>query len=111
MAQQPRARLPGRWMELDKRTIEWIARLNEDERNRLIEVSQLSAKQVARLEQFLSLPDDKWDAGFKIVTRSVFIGGAVRRIPKLILGLAALMIALNQIWGWASPYLFRMVGK
>ncbi len=103
--------LPQRWADLDPRTIEFIARLNEDERQRLIEVSHLDAKQTQRLEQFLSLPDDKWDAGFKIVTRSVVLNRAVRSVPKLILGLAAVLVAVDQIWKWVSPYALRAFGK
>lgn len=103
--------LPQRWADLDKQTIEWIARLNEDERNRLIEVSHLDERQTRRLEQFLSLPEDKWEAGFRIVTRSVVISGIIRKVPKFIIGLAAILVALNQIWAWASPYLMRTVGK
>lgn len=109
MTETERAELPLRWRDLDKRTIEFIARLNEHERQRLIEVSNLSSQQTKRLEKFLSLPDDKWDAGFKIVTRSVVIAGIVRKVPKLILGLAALLIAINQIWGWVAPYVMRTI--
>ena len=101
-------KLPLRWRDLDKRTIEWIARLNENERSRLIEVSHLDPKQIERLERFLSLPDDKWDAGFKIVTRSVLIASIVKRVPTLIIGLAAILVAINQIWGWVAPYLPRV---
>ena len=107
MSETDPSELPQRWRDLDKRTIEWIARLNEDERQRLIDVSHLDAKQLVRLDQFLSLPDDKWDAGFKIVTRSVVIGGAVRKFPGFVLGLAAVLVAINQLWGWVSPYLLK----
>lgn len=99
--------LPQRWAELDKRTIEWIARLNEPERQRLIDVSHLSAKEMLRLEKLLALPDDKWDAGFRIVTRSAVISGAMRKFPKFVLGLAAFLIAVDQIWRYASPYILR----
>ena len=102
---------PTRLRDLDPRTIEFLARLNEDERRRLIDVSHLSVKQTRRLHQFLSLPDEKWDAGFRVVTRSVLFGHAIRRVPKLVLGLAAILVAANQIWGWASPYVMRMLGK
>lgn len=100
--------LPLRWRDLDKRTIEWIARLNEDERERLIEVSHLDAKQLGRLEKLLSLDDAKWDAGFKIVTRSVFISAAVRKFPLFVLGLASFLVAVDQIWKYAAPFLTRV---
>jgi len=108
MVDETAKHLPQRWAELDKRTIEWIARLNEDERRRLIEVGNLSARQLKRLVELLSLPDDKWEAGFKIVTRSVVLSRAMRSFPKFVLGLAALLVAINQIWGYASPYVLRM---
>jgi hypothetical protein len=109
MAETDPSELPQRWRELDKRTIEMVARWNEEERERLIQISHLSKKQMDRLGQFLSLPDDKWEAGFKIVTRSVVFAGAIRSVPKFVLGLAAVLVALNQIWGWVSPYLLRAV--
>lgn len=102
---------PTRLRDLDPETIEFLARLNDDERRRLIEVSHLSIKETARLRQFLSLPDEKWDAGFRIVTRSVVFNRLIRSVPKLILGLAALIIAINQIWQHVSPYFLRSVGK
>lgn len=102
-------KLPLRWRELDKRTIEWIARLNESERSKMIAVSHLNDKQLERLERFLSLPDDKWEAGFKIVTRSVLFSAAVRRVSGLIIAFAALIVALGQIWAWVAPYLPRIL--
>lgn len=107
MPETPPAALPQRWAELDRRTIEWIARLNEDERQRLIEVSHLEPQQIRRLELFLSLPDDKWEAGFRIVTRSVLVARALRSFPRFVLALAAVLIALNQIWGFVAPYVLR----
>jgi hypothetical protein len=109
MAEANPSELPQRWWELDKRTIEMVARWNEEERERLIQISHLDKKQMDRLDVFLSLPDDKWDAGFKIVTRSVVFTRAIRSVPKFVLGLAAILVALNQIWGWVAPYLLRAV--
>ena len=71
MAETDLDKLPLRWRELDKRTIEYIARLNEEERLALIEISHLPVQQIERLKEFLSLPEEKWKAGFRIVTRSV----------------------------------------
>jgi hypothetical protein len=109
MAEMDPSDLPRRWWDLDKRTIEMVARWNEDERERIIQISHLNKKQMDRLEQFLSLPDDKWKAGFKMVTRSVVFASAVRSVPKFVLGLAAILVAFNQIWAWVSPYLLRSV--
>lgn len=111
MADQEPIWPPTRLRDLDKNTIEFLARLSEDEIDRLIEVSHLEARETKRLKQFLSLPQAQWEAGFSIVTRSVFISALMRKIPKFVLGLAAVLIAINQIWGWASPYLTRFAGK
>lgn len=107
MAERDAGELPRRLIELDKRTIEWLARQNEEERERLIELSHFTPKQLRRLQMFLSLPDDKWRAGFRIVTRSVILAKAVRSVPKFVLYLSGLLIALNQIWAIIAPYLLR----
>jgi hypothetical protein len=96
---------PRRLRDLDDDTVEWLARLNEEERRRLIDVSHLTEKQTHRLIQFLSLDDARWEAGFKIVTRSAFVTGTLRSVPKFVLGLAALLVAVQQLWGWISPLL------
>lgn len=111
MTETPLSELPGRLRDLDKRTIELLARMNEEERRHLIELMHLDDKEITRLRRFLELPDDKWDAGFRIVTRSAVLSAVMRRVPKLILGLAALLVATNQIWAWISPWMLRMVGK
>ncbi|HTV71181.1 MAG TPA: hypothetical protein VMF90_21845 [Rhizobiaceae bacterium] len=105
--QNGKRQLPQRWAELDRRTIEWIARLNEAERQRLIDVSHLEAYQLERLEDLLSLPEDKWQAGFKVVTRSVWFAAVIRKVPVFIVGLAAFLVAVDQIWKYVSPYLLR----
>lgn len=111
MAESPYSKLPGRLRDLDKRTIELLARMNEDERRHLIELMHLEDKELARLTRFLKLPDEKWEAGFKIVTRSAVFSAILRRVPKLILGLAAILVAIGQIWSWVSPYVLRGIGK
>lgn len=100
---------PTRLRDLDKEMIEFLARLNEDERRRLIEVSHMTPKQTTPLKKFLSHEDEKREAGFRIVTRSVVIAGIVRRVPTLIIGLAAILVALGQIWGWLARYVGRSI--
>ncbi|TPK15148.1 hypothetical protein FJ872_19305 [Mesorhizobium sp. B2-5-9] len=109
MAETDPRELPQRWRELDKRTIEMVARWNEPERERLIQLSHLSKKQLDRLDDFLKLPDDKWEAGFRIVTRSVVITKASKTILKMTLGLAAVLVAFGQIWAWVAPYVVRSI--
>ncbi|MER9662261.1 hypothetical protein [Mesorhizobium sp. M0195] len=105
MAERDPSQLPDRWRDLDKRTIEMVYRWNEEERERMIQVSHLTKKQMDRLDQFLKLPDDKWEAGFRIVTRSVLFNKTLRSAPKFVLGLAAVLVALNQLWALLAPYL------
>ncbi|MER9130655.1 hypothetical protein [Mesorhizobium sp. M0768] len=105
MAERAHSELPDRWRDLDKRTIEMVYRWNEEERERMIQVSHLTKKQMDRLDQFLKLPDDKWEAGFRIVTRSVLFTRTLRSAPKIVLGLAAVLVALNQLWTMLAPYL------
>ncbi|MER8403544.1 hypothetical protein NKH16_02130 [Mesorhizobium sp. M1307] len=105
MAARDPSQLPDRWRDLDKRTIEMVYRWNEEERERMIQVSHLTKKQMDRLDEFLKLPDDKWEAGFRIVTRSVLFNKTLRSAPKFVLGLAAVLVALNQLWALLAPYL------
>ena len=111
MPEEPFDKLPLRWRDLDKRTIEFIARLNESERGRFIQFSHLDEAQFRRLDEFLTLPDDKWKAGFKIVTRSVAISNVLRKFPRFVLGLAAILVALDQIWARGAPYITKAFGK
>ncbi|HEV2504381.1 MAG TPA: hypothetical protein VGV39_14985 [Mesorhizobium sp.] len=101
--------LPRRWWDVDKRTIEWIARLNEEERENLIAVGNMTDIEMKRLKQLLGLPEDKWQAGFRIITRSVVFNKAIKTVPRFILYLSGLLIALNQIWGFIQPYLGKVV--
>ena len=98
-------KLPLRWRDLDKRTIEWVARLSEDERSRLIDVSHLSEKQLTRLERLLSLEDGRWEVIFRASTMVDFLTGVLGRFPRLVLGLAALLVAFDQIWNRFLPWL------
>lgn len=102
---------PTRLRDLDPRTIEFLARLNEAERTRLIEVGNLSRKESLRLRKLLALPDAQWDAGFKIVTRSAAFSAALRTVPKLVLLIAAVLVAINQIWGFMWTPLIKLLGK
>lgn len=95
-------KLHQRWYDLDPRTIEFIARLNEDERRRLIELGSLSEKEVERLQKFLALDDERWEAGFTIVARSVVISKAIRKFPVFLMTFAAMLVAVNQIFGSLS---------
>lgn len=63
--------LPRRLRDLEPRTVEFLARLNEPERDNLVHMSNMSVKKRERLEKFLSLPEEEFNAGFEIVTAAV----------------------------------------
>lgn len=98
--------LPSGWQrKIDQQTLEWLIRLNEDERRRLIEVSHLSEKQLGRFERLLSLEEGRWEAIFRASTMVDFLTGMLGRFPRLVLGLAALLVAFDQIWNRFLPWL------
>lgn len=124
---------PTRLLDLDPRTVELLARLNEEERRTLIELSNLSKLQlghlidlldvlevenqgdppnakVKRLGEFLSLTEPKWRAGFDIVTNWTFVLKVLKATPWFVIALVALMTAAGQLWTLFSAW-FRLGGK
>lgn len=97
---------PPRWdaPPLDQRTIEFIARLNEQERRNLIMIGDMSDKDIARFKAFLELPAETWDAGIRLAQRSASWTRLTKRFPSLVLGLAALLGASNVIWNFIKPW-------
>lgn len=107
MSTVPPSGYPPRWdvPPLDTRTVEWIARLNEDERRNLIELSHLSDKNLERLKAMLAMDGEVWEAGVKLATRSAFWTRVTKRFPLVVGAIAALLVAGNTIWGFAGPWL------
>lgn len=105
MADMNELQLPRRWADLDPETIEWIARLNEGERRRLIDLSHMKEKEAGRLRQLLALEDDKWEAGFRMIKKAAGFNNLTKAFPRFVLGLAALLVALDQIWTRVVPWI------
>lgn len=124
-SQNPQLPIPYRLRDLDPRTIELLARLNEEERQSLIEFAgmgelerdhlilllrDMDNKKIKRLHQFLGLADEKWEAGFDIVSNRVFFWKVFKNIPVFVLGLVGFLTALAKLWEWIAPYI-RIGGK
>lgn len=93
----PRGSLPDRWRDLDKRTIEMIARFNEVERVKLLRVLNMPDEEWKRLEEFFSLTDEEFETGiqvFQTVTKLKWVGF---KGFWLMSGVAAFFLIYNQI--------------
>jgi len=99
-------KLPRRLLDLDQETIEWLDRLTTEERSALIWAGHLPIEKRKRLDQFLALPQEHFEAGFKIVevwTRVRWLGWM---FTKIVLTTAAVLYAAQQILAAAgiSPF-------
>jgi hypothetical protein len=89
--------VPNRLRDLDPETILWLDRLDSKQREALIWAGRLSPMQRDRLDEFLDLDQDHFDAGFAVVklwTRLKWLGSTSMWI---ILTVAALLLAVTQI--------------
>jgi len=94
--------LPRRLRDLEPRTVEWLARLNEQERQNLIYLGDLTEKKRTRLDDFLSLPDEEFKAGFQVVTAAVRIKWIVAKGFWIASSVAAFLLIYGQITGFFS---------
>ncbi|PBC01715.1 hypothetical protein [Mesorhizobium sp. WSM3860] len=91
------AGVPQRLRELDPETILWLDRLDSKQREALIWAGRLKPEQRDRLDDFLDLDEDHFQAGFAVVklwTRLRWLGSTSMWI---ILTVAGLLLALTQI--------------
>ncbi|MCA0032780.1 hypothetical protein [Mesorhizobium sp. B263B2A] len=89
--------IPNRLRDLDANTILWLDRLDHDQREALIWAGKLDRHQRDRLDKFLDLDKDHFEAGFAVVklwTRIRWLGSTSMWI---ILTVAGLLLALTQI--------------
>jgi len=96
--------LPRRLRDLELRTIEWLARLNEQERQNLVFIGDLSEKERKRLERFLGLPDDEFQAGFQVVSTVTRLRWVGVKGFWLMSTVAAVLLLYSQISGFVSKY-------
>jgi hypothetical protein len=89
--------IPNRLRDLDHETILWLDRLDSKQREALIWAGRLEPWQRERLDKFLDLDKDHFEAGFAVVklwTRMRWLGSTSMWI---ILTVAALLLAMTQI--------------
>ena len=95
---------PSRLRDLHPDTILWLDRLDTQQREALIWAGRLDQHQRDRLDQFLDLDKDHFEAGFAVVrlwTRVRWLGSTSMWI---ILTTAALLLAIAQIFDhWKGP--------
>jgi len=96
--------VPLRLRDLSDETILWLDRLDHKQREALIWCGHLEPEERERLDQFLRLDVDKYDAGFKLIelwTRLSWLFGRLGWIGKtsvwIIMTAAGILVALTQI--------------
>lgn len=88
---------PSRLRDLDPETILWLDRLDSQQRQALIWAGHLELEQRERLDKFLALDRDHFEAGFAVVqlwTRLRWLGSTSMWI---ILTVAGFLLAVTQI--------------
>jgi hypothetical protein len=94
--------LPRRLLDLEPRTVEWLARLNEEERQNLVYMGDLPVKKRERLERFLSLPEEEFHAGFEIVTAAVRTKWILKKGFYIGSSVAAALLIYSQIMAFIA---------
>lgn len=95
--------LPQRLRDLNAETVLFLDRLNSAERDSLIYFANLPEKKRDRLTRFLGLAEDEFEAGFKVVELWTRLGWMGITAMKIILTVAGLLLAVNQIMAWWGP--------
>lgn len=96
----PSPAVPQRLRELTPETVLFLDRLNTAERDSLIYFANLPEDKRNRLTRFLNQPKDEFDAGFKVVELWTRLGWMGVTAMKIILTVAGLLLAINQIMTW-----------
>jgi hypothetical protein len=90
-------KLPRRLIDLDEDTILWLDRLNTEERMALMWAGKLSQEKRHRLDLFLALEKEKFQAGFQVVELWTKVSWIARTSTKLLLLVAGTLVAINQV--------------
>lgn len=96
--------VPLRLRDLDPDTILWLDRINEQERKSLIWCSHMTQRDRDRLEQFLELPPDQFNAGLSVVKLWVRLWWLGKTGTWIIGTVAALLLALTQIGDYLGKW-------
>lgn len=111
VAATPSKLLPDRWRDLDPRTIEMIARFNEEEREAIVYFANLTPDQrrvintivhwpdhkIKAIDRFASMPDDEREIGYAVVA-SVKSAGWLLKLGKV--GAIILTMISGLILAW-----------
>jgi hypothetical protein len=89
--------LPRRLLDLDPETIGWLDRLTTEERTALIWAGKLPEEKRHRLDLFLALEKEKFQAGFQVVELWTKVSWIARTSTKLLLFVAGTLVAVNQV--------------
>ncbi|PBB75222.1 hypothetical protein CK227_10545 [Mesorhizobium sp. WSM4308] len=90
-------KLPRRLLDLDEETVGWLDRLTTEERTALIWAGHLPKYKRDRLDLFLALEREKFEAGFQVVELWTKVSWIARTSTKLLLIVAGTLVAINQV--------------
>lgn len=93
-------KLPRRLLDIDPETVGWLDRLTTEERTALIWAGKLPKYKRERLDLFLALEQDKFQAGFKIVELWTKTAWVAKTATKLLLFVAGTLVAINQVMAY-----------
>lgn len=98
-------KFPQKLRDLDKETTEFLWRLSSEQREALDWVAGLETWQRDRLDLFLSLSKENFEAGFTIVEWWSKIRWLGKTGFWIMGGVVALLIFVNQVAAFISTYL------
>lgn len=97
-------KFPQKLRDLDKETIDWLWRLNQDERDSLQWVCDLPESKRDRLDLFLSLSKENFEAGFTIVEWWSKVQWLGKTGFWIMGGVVAILLFVNQLGSFLSKY-------
>jgi hypothetical protein len=95
-------KLPRRLLDLDEETIGWLDRLTTEERVALIWAGKLPEEKRHRLDLFLALEKDKFQAGFQIVELWTKVSWIAKMATRVLLVVAGTLVALDRVMAYFS---------
>jgi hypothetical protein len=90
-------RVPDRLRDLDPQTILWLDRLDSAQREALMWAGRLDAEQRDRLDMFLEMDKDHFEAGFAVVKLWTRLRWLSSTSMWIILTLAGLLLAITRV--------------
>lgn len=97
-------RFPQKLRDLDKETIDWLWRLDTEQRDSLHWLCDLNEMQRNRLDLFLALSKENFEAGFTIVEWWSKVAWLGRTGFWIMGGVVAILLFFNQLGAFVSKY-------